>query len=54
MTIQSKPSIISIQTFLNIFPIYWINSDKKRLVIGEETSEYGTVKIMLFLAGAEI
>ena len=37
-----------------MFPIYWSNSDKKILVIGEETSEYGTVKIMLFFAGAEI
>ena len=54
MTIKSKPSVISIQTFLNMFPIYWSNSDKKRLVIGEETSEYGAVKIMLIFAGAEI
>ena len=39
MTIKSKPSIIFIQNFLNMFLIYWSNSDKKRLVIGEETSE---------------
>ena len=29
MTKKSKPNIIYIPTFLNIFPIYWSNSDKK-------------------------
>ena len=29
MTIKSKPSIIFIQNFLNMFPIYWSNSDEK-------------------------
>ena len=39
MTIKSKPYINYIQTFLNMFPIYWSNSDKKRLVSAEEPSE---------------
>ena len=29
MTVISKPGIIYIQTFLNMFPINWSNSDKK-------------------------
>ena len=29
MTLKSKPSIIYIKTFFNMFPIYWSNSNKK-------------------------
>ena len=37
-----------------MFLIYWSNSGKIRLVIGEETSEKGAVKIMLFSASGEM
>ena len=44
MTIKSKPSIIYIQTFLNMFPIYWSNSDKKYYKLMERPLSRGQSK----------
>ena len=37
-----------------MFPLYWSNYDKQRLVIAEETSEERGVKIILFFADGEM
>ena len=54
MDVKFKPSIIYIQTFLNMFSIYWVGTLIKKLVSAEDNSEERGVKLMLFFANGEV
>ena len=53
IVIKPKPSIIYTQTFLNMFPIYWTNSDKKDYKLLKRPLSRGQSKSCYFLPMAK-